>query len=123
MDITCLVIVNMCVSLSLSFAAVPSAACHRMQVEAVVLSTLQELSVSGFKPEHIEASLNTLEFVLREFSSSADSPKYCSPAADAFAHTFNCNLIHTYTYTLARMRTRTLTLTRTTRTLELPRFR
>ena len=42
----------------------------------MILSTLQGLADTGFKAEHIEASLNTLEFRFREFSTDADTPKY-----------------------------------------------
>ncbi len=36
---------------------------------------------AGFQKDHVEASVNTLEFRAREFSSDADTPKYRAPAA------------------------------------------
>ena len=38
------------------------------KVEDLAVSTLKETAASGFEPEAIEASLNTIEFALREFN-------------------------------------------------------
>jgi hypothetical protein len=46
------------------------------QVESLILETLAGIADKGFEAAHVAASLNTIEFRLREFATDADTPKY-----------------------------------------------
>ena len=60
-------------------------------METLILSTLSSIAADGFAPEAIEASLNTIEFSLREFNTGSypkvrgarrphtNAPRPCAP--------------------------------------------
>lgn len=44
-------------------------------VEALVLNQLQQIAKDGFSPERVHASLNSIKFRLRQFSSQGGMPR------------------------------------------------